>query len=60
MREYCGGCKETFKEENITDCGTCGRTLCFRCLAIHQSETGHRQPDPNSLCGRFTTMLAYE
>ena len=53
MRETCGGCGETFLEENITACGACGRTLCYRCLGPHQQETGHREPDPRSLRGRF-------
>ncbi|MBI1355072.1 MAG: hypothetical protein GC160_12055 [Acidobacteria bacterium] len=53
MRETCSGCGETFLDENITECGACGRTLCYHCLGPHQQQTGHREPDPRSLRGRF-------
>jgi hypothetical protein len=41
MRESCTGCGESFKSENMSRCGDCGRELCYRCMAVHEGETGH-------------------
>lgn len=42
FRALCDACHEAFLSENLQDC-ECGRSLCYRCLAQHLSDTGHQK-----------------
>ena len=53
MRAICSGCGESFSDENLDNC-ECGRTECYRCLALHKQETGHSS---TSDLGRFRVQL---
>lgn len=56
MRAICSGCGESFSDENMDNC-ECGRTLCYRCIAIHKQKTGHLS---TSDLGRFRVQLNEE
>jgi hypothetical protein len=53
MREYCTGCGDSFKYEDLDTC-QCSRSLCWRCMAEHKQATGHSNESDK---GRFRVQL---
>lgn len=53
MRDYCSGCGESFKADNMDTC-QCGRSLCWRCMAEHKQSTGHSSESDK---GRYRVQL---
>ncbi len=40
MRDYCSGCGESYRRDNLNTC-QCGRALCWRCMTAHANQAGH-------------------
>lgn len=53
MRDYCSGCGESFKADNMDTC-QCGRSVCWRCMAEHKQSTGHSSESDK---GRYRVQL---
>ena len=53
MRDYCSGCGESFKNDNMDTC-QCGRSFCWRCMSEHKQATRHSSESDK---GRFRVQL---